>query len=338
MKLVTLLMTMLGIAVAAEAAGVVYEGKDGPGKGKHIVLLSGDEEYRSEEAMTQLGRILAVRHGFKCTVLYAINPQSGEIDPLVKNNIPGIEALDSADMCVMFLRFRELPDAQMKHFVDFLNSGKPILALRTSTHAFAYSKDSKSAYAKFDWKNKDWPGGFGRQVLGETWVAHHGWHGHEATLGVVEPSAKDHPILRGVTQVFGPTDVYTANPPADCTILMRGQVLTGMNPTDPPVVGKQKPTDKHEKNNPMQPLVWLRNYAGEAGKTSKIVATTMGCAVDLQSEGFRRILVNACYWALSLEEKIPAQNNVDIVGEYNASAFGFGKFVKGLKPADLQLK
>ena len=340
MRLLNLLVTMLGLTagVIAAADGVVYEGKDGPGKGKHIVLLSGDEEYRSEEAMTQLGRILAVRHGFKCTVLYAINPQSGEIDPLTKNNIPGIEALDSADMCVMLLRFRELPDEQMKHFVDFVNSGKPILGLRTSTHAFAYSKDSKSAYAKYDWKNKDWPGGFGRQVLGETWVAHHGWHAHEATLGIIEPSAKDHPILRGVTQVFGPTDVYTANPPPDCTVLMRGEVLTGMNPNDPPVVGKQKPTDKYEKNNPMQPLVWLRNYTGETGKTSKIIATTMGCAVDLKSEGFRRILVNACYWALGFEDKISARNNVDIVGEYNASGFGFGKFVKGLKPTDLQLK
>ena len=192
MKLVTLLITMLGIAVVAAADGVVYEGKDGPGKGKHIVLLSGDEEYRSEEAMTQLGRILAARHGFKCTVLYAINPQSGEIDPLTKNHIPGIEALDSADMCMMFLRFRELPDEQMKHFVDFVNSGKPILGLRTSTLAFAYSKDSKSLYAKYDWKNKDWPGGFGRQVLGETWVAHHGWHAHEATLDWADASFLGH--------------------------------------------------------------------------------------------------------------------------------------------------
>ena len=142
MKLLSRWWILLGLAgaVAMAADGVVYEGKEGPGKGRHIVLLSGDEEYRSEEVMTQLGRILALHHGFKCTVLYAINPQSGEIDPLTKNNIPGIEALDHADLCVMLLRFRELPDEQMKHFVDFVNSGKPILALRTSTHAFAYSK------------------------------------------------------------------------------------------------------------------------------------------------------------------------------------------------------
>ncbi len=317
---------------------VIYEGGNGPGKGKHIVLISGDEEYRSEEAMPQLARILAVRHGFKCTVLFAINPLTGEIDPVTKNNIPGMEALDHADMCVLSLRFRELPDEQMKHFVDFVNSGRPIMGLRTSTHAFAYSKDSKSPYAKYDWKNKDWPGGFGRQVLGETWVNHHGHHGVEATRGVVEPAAKDHPVLRGVTDVFGPTDVYTANPPADSVVLMRGQVLTGMNPGDPPVTGKQKPTDKYEKNNPMQPIVWLRNYTGKSGRTSKVITTTMGASTDLANEGLRRLLVNACYWALGLEEKIPPSADVTVVGEYKPTRFGFGKFTRGVKPADFQLR
>jgi hypothetical protein len=87
----------------------------------------------------------------------------------------------------------------------------------------------------------------------------------------------------------------------------------------------------------MQPLVWLRNYTGETGKTSKIITTTMGCAGDLQSEGFRRLLVNACYWGIGLEDKISANSSVDIVGKYEPN-FGFGKFVKGLKPAELQLK
>ena len=122
----------LALAGGARAAeGVVYDGGNGPGKGKHIVLLSGDEEYRSEEGLPMLAKILAVRHGFKCTVLFAINPADGTIDPLTLTNIPGMEALDSADACVMGLRFRELPDAQMKHFVDYLNAGKPIIALRT---------------------------------------------------------------------------------------------------------------------------------------------------------------------------------------------------------------
>ena len=134
---------LLGIACCSVAAAndwVVYEGAEGPGKGKHIVFLSGDEEYRSEEGLPMLAKILAERHGFKCTVLFSINPTNGTIDPIVLNNIPGIEALATADLCILKLRFRELPDAQMKHFVDFVNSGKPIIGLRTATHAFNYTR------------------------------------------------------------------------------------------------------------------------------------------------------------------------------------------------------
>src|ERR1039457_2409699 len=86
------------------ADGVVYEGQQGPGKGKQIVFLAGDEEYRSEEALPMLAKILAVRHGFKCTVLFPINPADGTIDPLTLTNMPGLAALDSADLCVMGLR------------------------------------------------------------------------------------------------------------------------------------------------------------------------------------------------------------------------------------------
>jgi glucose/arabinose dehydrogenase/azurin len=303
---------------------LVFEGKSGPGAGKHVVFLSGDEEYRSEESLPQLAKILAERHGFKCTVLFAINPANGTIDPNIKTNMPGAPALDSADAIVMALRFREWPDAQMKHFVEAYLAGKPIIALRTSTHAFNYDNNSSSPFAKFSWNSKSWPGGFGRQVLGETWVAHHGAHKKEATRGVIE--AADDPILRGVTDIFGNTDVYTANPPGDVKILVRGEVLSGMNPTDTPVEGK--------KNEPMQPVVWTRLYKNEAGKTNKILCTTMGAATDLLNEGLRRLLVNAVYWGVGLE--VPAKADVALVGDYQPTMYGFDGYVKGLKPADLQ--
>src|SRR5687767_15263790 len=107
------------------AAGVVYEGDEGPGKGKHIVLVSGDEEYRSEEALPQLGKILAKHHGFKCTVLFAIGAD-GTIDPNTNNNIPGLEALKTADLMVIATRFRDLPDEQMKHIAEYVEAGKPV--------------------------------------------------------------------------------------------------------------------------------------------------------------------------------------------------------------------
>ena len=324
-SLIVFCQAFAGCALAKD--WVVYQGSEGAGKGKHIVLLSGDDEYRSEEALPMLGKILAVRHGFKCTVVFPVD-SSGTIDPSMQTNLPGIEALDSADLCVMSLRFRELPDDKMKHFVDYLNAGKPIIALRTSTHAFSYDRNKQSRYAHFDWRHKSapWVGGFGQHVLGETWVNHHGSHGKESTRGEVNEKLKDHPILRGVKEVWGPTDVYgVAHLPADAQVLMFGQVLSGMKPEDPPVEGV--------KNNPMMPLVWIRDYASETGKTSKTLTTTMGAAVDLKNEGLRRLLVNGCYWALGLEQKLPAGGaDVSLVGTYEPTWFGFKTFKKGVKP------
>src|SRR5258708_17307069 len=172
-RLLWVLCLQFALADCARAGEwVVYEGKQGPGKGKHIVFISGDEEYRSEESLPMLAKILAVRHGFKCTVLFSINGADGTIDPVIQTNTPGMEALDSADLCVMALRFRELPDEKMKHFVDYLNAGKPIIALRTSTHAFAYDRNKQSVYAKYDWRSKEWAGGIGQPELGETSCNH----------------------------------------------------------------------------------------------------------------------------------------------------------------------
>jgi len=321
---------VLSFAASAFAKDwVVYEGTSGPGQGKHIVFLSGDEEYRSEEGLPMLAKILATRHGFKCTVLFPIDSKDGAIDPTVQTNIPGLAALDSADLCVMLWRFRELPDAEMKHFVDYFNRGKPIIGLRTSTHAFAYSRNKQSPYAKYDWQSKAWSGGFGQQVLGETWINHHGDHGKQSTRGILNTQFTSHPILRDVTDIWGPSDVYgVVHLPTNATVLVWGQVLAGMKPTDPPLEGA--------KNNPMMPLVWVRDYTGESGKTSKIVTTTMGAATDLESAGLRRLLINACYWTTGLAEKIPASANVDYVGEFKPTAFGFGKFKRGVKPADLE--
>src|SRR5438046_1488155 len=118
---------LLSAPLQAADPWVVYGGRDGPGKGKHVVLISGDEEYRSEEALPQLGKILARHHGFKCTVLFAIDPKDGTINPNKNNNIPGLEALKSADLMILFTRFRNLPDEQLKFIADYIETGKPII-------------------------------------------------------------------------------------------------------------------------------------------------------------------------------------------------------------------
>ena len=172
------------------------------------------------------------------------------------------------------------------------------------------------------------PGGFGQQVLGETWVNHHGNHGKESSRGIINQELKGHPILKGVEDIWGPTDVYTVTHLKDGQVLVHGQVLEGMNPTDKPVAGV--------KNNPMMPLIWVRSYTGESGKTSRIICSTIGAANDLASEGLRRAFINSCYWGLGMEDKIPARSDATPVGEYKPNNFGPGKFTKGVKPGDLR--
>ncbi len=309
-----------------------FPGGDGPGKGKKVLLVSGDEEYRSEETLPQLAKILATHHGFECTVLFAIDPKDGAIQPNVNNNIPGLEKLKNADLLILFTRFRNLPDDQMKHFVDYIESGKPIVGLRTATHAF--NLDAKSAYKKYTWtnKDKDYDGGFGRQVLGETWVAHHGAHGKEGTRGIVAKGQEGHGILKGIEagSIFGTTDVYTAKPAGDSKILLYGEVTETLKPDSKAVVGK--------KNAPMMPIAWTKTYATEGGSTAKIFTTTLGNGEDLLAEGTRRMLVNASYWALKLEEKIADKSKVDLVGEYKPTPFKAKKnedWKPGQKPEDL---
>jgi hypothetical protein len=303
---------------------VEYEGKDGPGRGKHIVLVSGDEEYRSEEALPMLGNILAVHHGFKCTVLFAIDSDTGVIDPENQTNIPGLHNLETADMMVLFTRFRELPDEQMKYIIDYTNAGKPVAGMRTATHAFNYIRNQDSPYAQYSFNNTAFDGGYGRQVLGETWINHHGHHGKESTRGIINEDMNGHPIVRGVEDIWGPSDVYGITElTGDARVLVDGQVLVGMEPTDAPKQG-----------TPTMPLAWIKTYTGELGNTSRVFCTTMGASVDLESEGLRRLLVNACYWGVGIESEIPEKSQVDYVSEYNPTFFGFGTFKRGVRPSD----
>ena len=331
-RLGIVLLTWL-LAYAAEPVDrLVIQGQNGPGKGKRIVLVSGDEEYRSEQALPQLARILAHRHGFDSTVLFAIDPSDGAINPNRNDNIPGLEALDSADLMILFTRFRDLPDIQMKHLVDYIESGRPVVALRTATHAFEL-KTSKT-YQRYSWNSKEWDGGFGRQVLGETWIAHHGRHGAQSTRGVIVQGQERHPILRGIRSgaIWVPTDVYKVRLPLPegTQPLVLGEVLEGMNPSDAPMAGNQ--------NDPMMPVAWTRTYIGGHGKPSRVFTTTMGSAQDLLNEAFRRLLVNGCYWAVGMEERIAERSSVELVGPYEPLHFKFGGAARGVKPSDLALR
>jgi type 1 glutamine amidotransferase len=310
-------------AVAQNPHVVVYQGQSGPGAGKHIVMLAGDHEYRSEEMLPALARILARHYGFTCSVFFTIDPATGFVQP-GSSNISGLDALRTADLLVVFLRFQDFPDAEMQHIVDYLERGGPVVGFRTATHAFQIQRP-EAKFLKYTWKGVEgYPGGFGRQILGETWVSHYGTNHKQSSRLRLAADQASHPILRGVTDVWVQSGGYTADPIAGSVVLARGQILDGMMPDSPPAKDKQE-----------LPVAWTRAYAGASGRMGRIFTTTHGASEDLLNNGFRRLVVNAVLWSAGLEAHITPAGEIGFVGRYAPSGYSFGGYVKGMKPADL---
>ena len=308
--------------------------------GQHIVFVSGDEEYRSEEALPQLAKILSAHHGFKCTVLFAQDPERpGIVNANYVENIPGLEVLETADMMVIFTRFRALPDDQMQYIDKYLMSGKPVLGIRTATHAFNFPEGSASKFIHYSngysGEKTAWKDGFGRLVLGEKWISHHGHHKNQSTRGIVAEAAKEHEITNGLAEgdVWGSTDVYGVRLPlpGDSQPIIQGQVINrageydaddiwyGMKPTDTEIAKVNN--EGLDVSAPLMPIAWTKSYQLPGGIQGKAFASTIGSSSDLLTEGVRRLLVNGLFWAMELP--VPPKANVDIVGDYFPTRYEF---------------
>ena len=323
------IVTLLGALIFPAAAAaqnphlVVYEGTKGPGHGKHIVFLAGDHEYRSEESLPALARILARHYGFKCSVFFTTNAQTGFIEP-GSSDISGLEALKTADLLVVFLRFQDFPDAQMQHIADYLERGGPVVGFRTATHAFQI-KRTDAKFLKYHWQTGDeYKGGFGRQILGETWVSHYGTNHKQSSRLLLQADQATHPILRGVKDVWVQSGGYMAHPIEGSQILAKGQILNGMTPDAPAAADKEEVA-----------VAWYRSYTSSSGKTGRVFTTTHGASEDLLNDGFRRMAVNALLWAAGLEKSIEPTGDISFVGPYQPTTFRFGGYVKGVKPSDV---
>ena len=303
---------------------VVYEGDSGPGRGKHIVLLAGDHEYRSEESLPALARIMARRFGFKCSVLFTTNPQTGFIQP-GSSHISGLDALKTADLMVVFLRFQDFPDAEMQHIAGYLERGGPVVGFRTATHAFQI-KRPEARFLKYTWRggNAAYPGGFGRQVLGETWVSHYGTNHKQSSRLLLQAAEAGHPILRGVKDVWVQSGGYTADPIAGSRVLAVGEILNGMTPDAPAAADKKQ-----------MPVAWYRTYETAAGRRGRVFTTTHGASEDLLNEGFRRMSVNGLLWAAGMEAAIAPDSDIAFVGPFQPTTYAFDGYVKNIKPADM---
>ena len=313
---------------------VSYPAKAGPGGGRHIVFLTGDEEYRSEEGLPMLAKILSQRHGFKCTVLFSLDPD-GTINPKNTKSLSDPAALDSADAIVMLLRFSNWPDEDMARFEKLLKAGKPIVALRTSTHAFnGFPKGSR--WETWNYNNE---GGFGKRVLGETWLTHWGKHKIEATRGVIEPVAAEQPAAARRQQHLRRDRRLRGLSAADATILVRGIVLKALTPDARAGRLPEAALDRQGRAGRQRSGDARRVDAHEQERQRHDQSRSSRRRWErrriLENEGLRRLIVNAVYWGLGMD--VPQKADVTYVDEYKPSFYGFDGFRKGLHPSDFAL-
>ena len=290
-------------------------------KKPHIVFVMGDEEYRSEESMPMLGRILHRELGAKISLCFPLD-SAGCINPNVNNNIVGLEALKTADLMVIFTRWRELPKQQAKMITDYAESGKPIVGFRTATHTFKYNKDSTMFYL-----NDEWPA----KVYGQQWITHHGHFGDNETplTSVYLKGSTNTPILNGVQPFQAYSWLYHVDGGkwklnGNCTTFLEGKSLKSAHE-------KAGKLDEYPLTNP---VAWTKSYATKSGKSARVFFTTLGHPFDFKETSMRKLALNGMYWALGFEKKIPKTGvNANFVGDYSPNDSGFGaKFKKSVKP------
>jgi type 1 glutamine amidotransferase len=258
-------------------------GKQPPARAPHVVFVTGDDEYRSEITMPMIAAILEKTHGIKTTIAYA-RPK-----PQTKDNIEGLDALDTADLLVMFTRFRALPDDQLQRILRYVESGKPIVGLRTSTHAFLYPEGHPRQMLN---------DGFGRDVFGQKWITHHG--SQSSTDVAVHAANAGHPILRGVGPFRARSWLYHVAPlNGEATVLLDGTTVNSNK------------RDKFAEFPATQPVAWTRQY-----KSSRVFFTTLGHPEDFAQASMRRLVINGIYWALGRD--VPAGGaDATVVGTYD---------------------
>lgn len=282
-----LLQTVLSALLLAGSA-VLPAAADKP----HVVFVAGDHEYRSEITMPLMAGILEAHHGFRTSLVLPVDDQ-GNVNPKADRSLRGLDALADADLAVFYLRWRTLPDDQMQKIVDYVNSGRPMIGLRTTTHAF---RNQTGEYAR-------WNDGFGRDIFGQRWITHHGAQSSTAVYAAVTP----HPVLRGVEPFVGRSWLYHVTPVhgEDVQVLLLGRAVRSNRPADGP--------------HPLiEPVAWTKTYTGDTGRTARVFFTTLGHPDEFAEADMRRLLINGIYWGLGREADIPEEGaKADLLSDYD---------------------
>jgi uncharacterized protein len=228
----------------------------------NIVILAGEGEYQSDQTMRGPADDMANELGAR--VSYLVPDVLPDYPDFPWSSFGDLGVLDTADLLVIYTRFRQLPDAEMHALDTYCARGGAVLGLRTATHAFHFAADSPW----FEWND-----GFGREVLGSPWISH---HGHTSSTVVSHEPACSHPILDGLPTTFTSRSwLYRVRLSDGCLPLLHGDPVT---PEDSPTPG---------------PVAWTRCARG-----GRVFYTSLGHPEDFTLAPFRRLLVNAARWCV----------------------------------------
>jgi hypothetical protein len=231
-------------------------------KRPHIVFVTAEQEYETCKTLPAFAKKY-LEKDFRCTYLNATGPEGTG-----KDDIPGLDALDDADLLVLSARRRALPVVQMDHLEKFIRAGKPLVALRTSAVAFQAKAESLPGCTVWD--------RFDQEVLGCNYLGYNPKSRRTGCDVWIAPGAVGHAILRGVAPTFHSRSwIYRQRPLAATTETL----LTGC----------------WSKEDPDEPVAWTNTY-----QDGRIFYTTLGHPGDFQIESFNRLLLGAIYWAMNL--------------------------------------
>ena len=289
-----------------------------------IVFVTGDEEYRSEESMPMLAKLVERDLNAEIVIGYSLD-STGVIDPNNLYSISNLDELEDADLMVVFARYRQLPAEMAKKITDYAESGRPMVGFRTATHTFKYLEEKDSALMVL---NDDWP----TKVFGQRWIIHHGHfedgHGRLTDVTLAE-GKEDNPILNGVEPFEAYSWLYHVQGGADALSGDSDPLLMGHSLRSK--IEAEGKTDQYPMD---QPVAWTKTYTGETGEAARVFFTTLGHPYDFKEESMRKLALNGIYWALGREADIPeAGADATIIGEYDPNNSGFGdKYKPNMRP------
>jgi type 1 glutamine amidotransferase/nicotinamidase-related amidase len=224
-----------------------------------VIFVSAESEYGAADSLPEFSHGLQMKYGLNCEIIQGSTDKRGK----ERDYIAGMEVLMNADLVVLFVRRRAFPAQQMKYFSDYLERGKPLIALRTSSHAF--DTRGKHPDGHIEWRT------FDPEVLGGNYNGHHG-RGPTTSVNLAS-GAERHQILAGVQTPFrSKSSLYKANPLAKSTETL----LIGTIPDKEP-----------------EPVAWTNRY-----RKSRIFYTSLGNVDDFKNPQFLRLLINAVFWAM----------------------------------------